>query len=118
MAWAASAIACRPEEQSRVRVYPGTQGVQPRTQGDEPPDVGALNLLRTGTAHDNVVDLHWIQLGDFLQHAFQQLAGEVHRMGKAETALFCLGNPGAAIGDHDRLFECSFHVSGLISVMV
>ena len=67
---------------------PGHIPAQSRPEGDHTGHIEALDALRLGAAHDQVLDLVPGQLGNFLQHAVQHLAGVIHRVGAPKSALF------------------------------
>jgi hypothetical protein len=63
MRCAAMAMVCRPLEQKRLTVMPGTVTGQPGAQRDLARDVGAGGAFGVGAAHQHVLDLGRVDAG-------------------------------------------------------
>ncbi len=95
---AASAIACRPEEQNRFTVIAEAVGGMPARKRRLPGDVAAGGALRVGATHHHVLHAGRVDAGA-LHRGADGVAAQVGAVGDVEGAPLRLADRGAGGGD-------------------
>ena len=108
MRCAASAMVCRPEEQKRFTVMPGTVTGQPARIAIWRAMLPAGRALGVGAAHDHVLDLVGVELGA-LERGVHHVAAHRRAVGHVERAAPALAERRARGGNDDGLMFRAIH---------
>ena len=103
ISWAASAIACKPDEQKRFTVSAGHRHRQPGADRRDARDVVPLRALGEAAAEDDVLDLGRIELRHFPQHVGDAVCGQVVGPGQVERTAKRLRQRRPRTGDDNGL---------------
>ena len=98
--WAASAMVCRPEEQKRFTVIPGTLMGQAGADRDLAGDVPAGRAFGLGAADDHVLDFARLDLRA-LERGVHHVAAHLRAVGQVERAAPALAERRARGGNDD-----------------
>ena len=107
---AAIATACKPEEQKRFTVTPGTPTGKPGQQQPDARHVHALLRLRHRAADDHIGDARRIERRRLRQHALQHMRQQIVRDGCCGTCRAAPCRPACALLRRCRLpvLVCSY----------
>ena len=97
--WAARAIVCRPDEQKRLTVWPGTACGRPARMRRDARHVQPLLAFGHRAADDHVLDLLWVE-------AFSSLDGSLDR--RRRHIVGPHGGQTAAMGLADRRARAAY----------
>ena len=98
--WLASAMVCRPEEQKRFTVMPGTVTGQPARIAIWRAMFQPVAPSGIGAADDHVLDLVGVDLGA-LERGVHHVAAHLRAVGHVERALPALAERGPRGGNND-----------------